>query len=149
MGRGTDAEPLQLRMSTLEDTVDSVHSTVHALETSTSEIVTLLRDKQPEARKIQPDRPVAPPADEWLPKLTPIASPQIATSRPPVSYRETAVPTVSTTTTPTGFRGLRPNGTTTLPNDSETKSPMDQCQHNDLPDFDSAMKSPMGQRQRR
>jgi hypothetical protein len=143
MGRGTDAEPLQLRMSTLEDTVDSVHTTVHALETTMSEIVTLLRDKQPqEARKTQTDRPVAPPADEWLPKLPPIASPQtstsrppIGTSRPPVSYRETAVLTVSNTTTPIGFRGLRPNGTTTLPNDSETKSPMDQRQHNGIPDF--------------
>jgi hypothetical protein len=120
-------------MSTLEDTVDSVHTTVHALETIMSKIVTLLRDKQPqEARKPQTDRPVAPPADEWLPKLPPIASPQIGTlrppigtSRPPVSYRQTAVPTVSNTTTPTGFRGLRPNGMTTLPNDSETKSPMD------------------------
>jgi hypothetical protein len=54
MGRGTDAEPLQLWMSTLEDTVDYVHTTVHALETTMSEIVTLLRDKQPqEARKPQ------------------------------------------------------------------------------------------------
>jgi hypothetical protein len=151
MGRGNDAEPLQLRMSTLEDTVDSVHTTVHALETTMSEIVTLLRDKQPkEARKPQTERPVAPsPADEWLPKLPPIASPQIGTSRPPVSYRETAVPTVSNTTTPTGFRGLRPNGTTTLPNDSEKKSVMDQRQPNGIPDFDSALKSPMGQRQRR
>jgi hypothetical protein len=54
MERGTDAEPLQLRVSILEDTVDSVHMTVHALETTMSEIVTLLRDKQPqEARKPQ------------------------------------------------------------------------------------------------
>jgi hypothetical protein len=124
MGRGTDAEPLQLRMSTLEDTVDSVHTTVHALETTMSKIVTLLRDKQPQvARKPQTERLVAPsPADEWLPKLPPIASPQIGTSRPPVSYRETAVPTVSNTTTPTGFRGLRPNGTTTLPNGTRRRN---------------------------
>jgi hypothetical protein len=51
MGRGNNAKPLQLRISTLEDTVDSVHTTVHALETTMSEIVTLLRDKQPQEAK--------------------------------------------------------------------------------------------------
>jgi hypothetical protein len=108
------------------------------------------KDKQPqEARKPQREQPVAPPADKWLPKFPPIESPQIGTSRPPISYRETAVPNVSNTTMPIGFRGLRPNGTTTLPNDSDKKSVMDQCQPNGIPDLDSLIRSPMCQRQQK
>jgi hypothetical protein len=153
MGRGADAEPMQLRISTLEDTVNSVHSTVHALKTTMSEIVTLLYGKQHEASNAQSVRPVAPTADAMLPKLPPIASPQVFTSVPPLSYKDTAIPTVSATSTPAGTRGLCPNGTTTLPPDSSMESSMDTRHHNGSlmspPDFDSAMKSPMGQRQRR
>jgi hypothetical protein len=140
MGRGSDAEPpLQLRVSTLEDTIDSVNSTAHGLETTMSEIVTLLRGStHPEASNLQPTRSVAPPANDMLPNPTPIASPQVSASVAPLSYRDTArptattVPRVSATSTPAVSRGLCPNGSTTLP-----------------PEFDSAMKSPMGRRQRR
>jgi hypothetical protein len=142
IGRGSEAEPpLQLRVSSLEDTIDSVHLTVHALETTMSEIVTLLRgSKHPTAENLQTSHSVAPTADDTLlPTPTPVASPQVSTPMAHHNYRDAvrrtpapAVPIISTMSTPTVARGLRPNnGSTTVP-----------------PEFDSEMKSPMGQQHR-
>jgi hypothetical protein len=50
--RSSDAEPpLQLRVDHLENTMDSVHSTVTSLETTMSEIVTMLRHSHSPTKK--------------------------------------------------------------------------------------------------
>jgi hypothetical protein len=143
IGGGSEAEPplQELRVSTLEDTIDSIHSTIPALETSTmSEIVTLLRgSKHPTAENLQTSHFLVPTADDTLlPTPTPVTSPQVSAPMAHRNYRDTSrtpapeVPIISATSTPTVARSVRPNGSTTVP-----------------PEFDSEMKSPMGQRQRR
>jgi hypothetical protein len=135
IGRGPDAEqPLQHRVTTLEDTLLSVHTTVNTLEHTLGEIFTLLR-----ATPLPPIATVpSVPVPTFAPKSIPVTSPRVSAitqDRSPnspatPSYRDTtrqkippAVPSITPVSAP--LRDLRPNGSTSFPSDLNewTKSP--------------------------
>jgi hypothetical protein len=143
IGRAQDQDPpLQLRVTSLEDTLQAVHQTVNTLETTMSDIVTLLRASStatataPPPNK-PPPTPIAKPHHIQSPRvsaitrdrspspITPSYSDTIRTKVPPPS-----IPTSAPMQAP--IRGLRPNGSSSLPQD-----------------FDGDVKSPMVQRHRR
>jgi hypothetical protein len=137
-----DDDPLQLRVSSIEETLDSVHTTVANLETALGDIVTLLQTK-PNPVSAPPQVPSTPPRFQTVPgsKATVTNHPTATTTQTPISYADSTrrvIPPVLPTVTPAsanttyGNRGLRPNGSSNIPDG-----------------FDSELKSPMGQRQRR
>jgi hypothetical protein len=145
LGKSGDSDdaPLQLRVSSIEDTLDSVHTTVANLETAMSDIVKLLQSKP---------TPTTTPVQSTPAKVTTLPERKATVTNHPTtathlthansySYEDSTrrvVSPVSPTVTPSsrtqhyGNRGLRPNGSSTVPTD-----------------FDSEFKSPMGLRQRR
>jgi hypothetical protein len=142
LGKGGDSDdaPLQQRVSSIEDTIDSVHTTVANLETAMSDIVKLLQTKptpNPSPVQSTPTKVTTFPER----KATVTNHPTTTTNPNSYSYADSTrhvIPPVSPTVTPAsvtqhyGNRGLRPNGSANVPTD-----------------FDSELKSPMGQRQRR
>jgi hypothetical protein len=139
----SDDAPLQLRVSSIEATLDSVHTTVANLETAMSDVVKLLQSKP-----TPPTTPMqsTPTKVATFPKRKATVTNHSTTATHSTqsnsySYADSTqrvVPPVLPTVTPSsttqhyGNRGLRPNGSANVPND-----------------FDSELKSPMGQRQRR
>jgi hypothetical protein len=142
IGKGGDSDdaPLQQRVSSMEETLDSVHTTVANLETAMSNIVQILQ-----AKPTQNPSPVQSTPTKVTPfperKATVTNHPTATTNPNLYSYAESTrrvIPPVSPTVTPAsvtqhyGNCGLRPNGSANVPTD-----------------FDSKLKAPMSQRQRR
>jgi hypothetical protein len=141
IGRAQDQDPpLQLRVTSLEDTLQAVHQTVNTLENTMGDIVTLLRASATATPHTKPPPPPTIPTTNHIPSprvsaITRDRSPSPITP----SYSDTIrnkVPTPSIPTSapilPAPIRGLWPNGSSSLPQD-----------------FDGDGKSPMVQRHRR
>jgi hypothetical protein len=138
LGKGIDLDqPLQHRVSSLEDTLESVHTTVANLESTMGDIVKLLKGKAtpgpaPARFPMTPTPMSSSPATVINHSTHPITTIRLSYQD---TTRQVATP-ISPTATPMSVppptnRGLRPNGLTENPAafDSDLKSPMGQRQH--------------------
>jgi hypothetical protein len=86
-GENNDDEPLQLRMSSFEETLDSVHTTVANLQTIMGDIVKLLHAK-PNPGPPAPTQLPSTPVKVTSPQATVTNHPTAATTMNCLSYAE-------------------------------------------------------------